>query len=50
MSRLFTLLGGLHGTGTFRAIRWIFRDNPTVGLILLAGLVLYLIYCYMNRR
>ncbi|KRN02717.1 hypothetical protein FD13_GL001713 [Levilactobacillus senmaizukei DSM 21775 = NBRC 103853] len=46
----YSLLGGLHGTGSFRIVRWVFRDNPSIGLILLAGIVLYAIYRYMNRH
>jgi len=45
-----TLLGGLHGTSSFRIVRWLFRDNPTVGIIVLAGIILYAIYRYMNRH
>ncbi|CAJ1230158.1 hypothetical protein [Levilactobacillus zymae] len=45
-----TLLGGLHGTSPFRVFHWIFRENPMVGVILLVGIVLYLIYRYANRR
>lgn len=45
-----TLLGGLHGTSSFRIVRWLFRDNPTVGIIVLAGIILYAIYRYMNHR
>lgn len=48
--QLTPLIGGLHGTSPFRVLHWIFRDNPTVGIILVAGIVLYSIYRYMNRR
>jgi len=47
---LTTLIGGLHGTSPFRVLHWIFRNNPTIGIILLAGIILYSIYRYMNRR
>ncbi|MCH5464206.1 hypothetical protein [Levilactobacillus tujiorum] len=45
-----TLLGGLHGVHSFRVFHWIFRENPMIGTILIVGLVLFLIYRYMNRR
>ncbi|MCM6796411.1 hypothetical protein [Levilactobacillus brevis] len=44
------LISGLHGTGFLRVFHWIFRDNPAIGIILLAGIILYSIYRYMNRR
>ncbi|MFC6260956.1 hypothetical protein [Levilactobacillus fujinensis] len=45
-----SLIGGLHGTSPIRVFHWIFRDSPTVGIIILAGIMLYAIYRYMNRR
>lgn len=44
------LIGGLHGTSPIRVFHWLFRENPAVGIIFLAGIVLYLIYRYNNRR
>ncbi|MCI1554435.1 MAG: hypothetical protein LKH74_10990 [Levilactobacillus sp.] len=49
-SHLTTLIGGLHGTSPIRVVHWLFRDNPAVGIIVLAGIILYSLYRYMNRR
>ncbi|MGY5339193.1 hypothetical protein [Levilactobacillus spicheri] len=51
MSALFmSLIGGLHGTSPFWIFHWLFRENPGVGIIFLAGIVLYGLYRYNNRR
>ncbi|MFD1549809.1 MULTISPECIES: hypothetical protein [Levilactobacillus] len=49
-TQFYTLIGGLHGLHSVRIFHWIFRENPMIGTILIVGLVLYLIYRYMNRR
>lgn len=45
-----SLIGGLHGTSPFRVFHWIFRENPGIAIILFAGVLLYLLYRYNNRR
>ncbi|MDT7019762.1 hypothetical protein RI509_11295 [Levilactobacillus namurensis] len=50
LSLPMTLIAGLHGTSPFRVFHWLFRENPGIAIIFIAGVLLYLLYRYNNRR
>ncbi|EHL97099.1 hypothetical protein HMPREF9103_02085 [Lentilactobacillus parafarraginis F0439] len=44
-----TFPGMIHGIHSVRFIHFIFNEQPMIGIALIVGLILYMIYKIMNR-